>query len=35
MNDKKEIIKMNRFVDEKKEYLITNMYPKRPWMNYA
>ena len=35
MNDKKEIIKMNRFIDEKKEYLITNMYPKRPWMNYA
>jgi len=26
---------MNRFVDEKKEYLITGMYPKRPWVNYA
>ena len=22
------------FIDERKEYEISNMYPKRPWMNY-
>ena len=22
------------FIDERKEYVIENMYPKRPWMNY-
>ncbi len=26
---------MSHFVDSKKEYHITNMFPKRPWMNYA
>ena len=25
----------NCFVDENKEYLIKDMFPKRPWMNYA
>ena len=25
----------NRFDDKNKEYLIKNMYPKRPWLNYA
>ena len=22
------------FIDERKEYVIENMFPKRPWMNY-
>ena len=25
----------NYFIDEKKEYVIGNMFPKRPWINYA
>ncbi len=25
----------NCFVDEKKEYVISDMFPKRPWINYA
>ena len=25
----------NKFADDKKEYLIKNMFPKRPWLNYA
>ncbi len=26
---------MNRFNDRKKEYVIEDMFPKRPWLNYA
>ncbi len=25
----------NRFIDEKNEFLVGNMFPKRPWLNYA
>ena len=26
---------MNFFNDDKKEYVIKNMFPKRPWFNYS